>query len=634
MRDKVLGITISVVAIAMVVYQLISAHYYLTGPYQHQIIHLAFALSIVFLSVAKEAKKRWQLILAIVLALAPIFVSVFITLKLGELELLEGSFYPPAYVYYIGAILVILVLEGTRRSFGWALPIVIMLFLIYTLVAHLIPGHFHAAYVPPERLLSRVGIGALGLSGIFGTLLGISASVIFLFVIFGSLLGATGAVRFFTQLGRLMGKKLASGPAVVAVVTSALVGTITGSIAANIATTGSFTIPMMKKAGYRAEQAAAIEAVASTGGMIMPPIMGTMIFVMMAFTGVAYVQLMAMLAIPAILYFLSAGLYAQFQAMKLKISSLPVEEVDRRELLVTAPLFIVPLLFVIILLTKGFSLSFTVSLAIVLLVALSFIRKETRPSLKRLVDGFTEGTKVAAGIAASMGAVGIMLATLAMTGLVLKVPAFVEATSGGILIIALILTMFASIIIGMGSSTTAAYVLVALVTAPVLVNMGLNIVQAHLFAVYFALMGFLTPPVAIGAMIAARLAGSPYIKTAIEASKVAIAGFIIPYLFVWVPVLLLQPDDPLWAIAGLIASLVIIISLQIVICGHYLTTVTRQERVIFGIVALMIFLSLPGRIYVLLVPAIVIFILVTIRQWQKRKSATPALEAMAVINNR
>jgi TRAP transporter 4TM/12TM fusion protein len=383
----------------------------------------------------------------------------------------------------------------------------------------------------------------------------------------------------------------------------------------------------MKKAGYKPEQASAIEAAASTGGMIMPPIMGAMIFIMMAITGTPYIQLMAMCAIPAILYFLSVFLYAQFQAMKMKIISVTVEEVDRSELLMTAPLFILPLFFLIILLIKGFSLSFTVSLSIVLLVSLSFIRKKTRPPLRGLVRGLVEGASVAAGIAASMGAIGIMLATLAMTGLILKVPAFVEAVSGGDLTLALIMTMFASIIIGMGSSTTAAYVLVAMICGPSLMKMGLTMVQAHLFCVYFALMGFLTPPIAIGAMIASRLAGSRYMKTAVEASKVAIAGFIIPYLFVWCPVLLLQPVDPLLAIAGIIASLLIVVCLQIVICGHYLTIVSPWDRAIFAIAALLIFLSLARGIHLLLFTAIIIFMIATIFQWRKRQLGTSVLLA-------
>ncbi len=616
--DKLLDIVMSVLAIFMVGYHMLSSRFILVGPMVHLSIHLMLALILLYLNSLRSSKRFWPLTLLLIVlsVVATGYITIFAE------KLLFWSQVPglSADVMIIGPLLIVLLLEGIRRAFGIALTVVISLFILYLFVGNYVPGPLHIPYFPPAQIISRIGIGSLSAVGIYGTVLSLSANTIFLFVVFGGLLQVTGATTFFIQIGRVVGRRLAGGSAMTAVVTSALVGMVSGSIAANIATTGAFTIPLMKKAGYKPYQAGAIEATASTGGQIMPPVMGVAAFLMAYLTGIPYVKIMAFALIPAVLYFLSAGLYVQFQAMKMKIQP-SIEPVDRREMLLSAPHFVIPLTFIIVMLLRQYSLPITMSLAIMITVALSLLRKKTRPSWKQWVRGFTRGAIVGGQVGVVCASIGILLAAIGMTGLGVKLPSLVEAISGGNLVIALLLTMIACIILGMGMPSSGAYLMVAIAAAPALIRMGVPMIQAHMFSFYFSVLSFLTPPVAVGALIAARLAGAQYMKTGLESVKVALGGFIVPFLFVWIPVLLLQPDDPLWSITGILMSVAVIVALQVVVCNYYLTSVAVWERILFVAIVLTMFLSLPSREYTLAVLAIVAFVLATIWQWRKKKAS-------------
>lgn len=620
--NRVLEIIIAVVALAMVAYHLVSAHFRLESYNAFQNTHLTFALTLIFLSTLRGARRRWQVVslIALVLSLIP---TGYVHFNVKYLEWHSGL--PPTTVVVImSGILAIVLLEACRRAVGGVLAVVILVFLSYSFLGHYVPGFFHGAYVAPDRIIARVGIGSLGVEGIFSFILAMSADVIFLFVVFGALFQVSGATRFFIQVGKLIGSKLAGGPALTAVVTSALVGMVTGSVAANVATTGAFTIPSMKKMGYKPEQAGAIEAVASTGGQIMPPVMGAVAFIMVAFTGIPYVTIMAVAVLPAILYFLSLGLYVQFHAMKMGLKA-PPEEVNFREMLITGPMFVIPLLFLIIFLIKGYPLNYTMSLTIVLLILLSLIRKETRASLGQWVQAFTQGAITGSMVAVTCACLGLMVASISLTGLLLKIPSFVEMAAGGNLILALILAMVASIILGSGVSVAASYVLVAIVVCPVLVNMGLPVIQAHFFNFYYACIAMLTPPVAIGVIIAAQVAEARFLKTALEALKAAAGSFLVPYLFIWSPILLLMPKDPLSGTLGLIASFVIIMSIQVAVCGQYLTSINRLERAVFVVIILLLFTSLFTGNYVIIAAGIALMMIATIWQWRKARAVKHAL---------
>jgi TRAP transporter 4TM/12TM fusion protein len=511
----------------------------------------------------------------------------------------------------IGVLLIALVLIGTYLSFGSALVVVAGLAIAYVFGGHYLPGYFHSMKIELVRAIANLSIG---LTGIY-ELLGLSANFVFLFVVLAAVLQIGGGIDFFMQVGKLAAGRFRAGPAMSAVVTSGLVGMITGSVGANIATVGSFTIPLMKKVGYKAEQAGGIEAAASTGGQVMPPVMGDAAFAMASITGISYLHIAVSAVIPALLYFLSLGLYAQFRAQQLNLIPLR-ERVDIRELLLRAPLLLVPLGVIVYLLIPGHSLAYCAFWGVVSALFLSFLRKQTRPSLGRLAEGFTKGAIAGSQIAFACACIGIVVRALIMTGMGVRLPAVVAAWSGGSLILAVVIVMVVSILLGMAMATLAVYLTVAIVCAPILMNMGLDVMQAHFFVFFFAIFSAVTPPVAPASIIATKVAGAKYLPTALEACKASIAGFVLPFLIIWNPVLLLQPDStpvPL-IIAKLVACLVLILVLQVAIGNHYIGPLRIWERISFTACAGVIVVYFISPHIALLIVGLGIFVLASFLQ--------------------
>jgi TRAP transporter 4TM/12TM fusion protein len=632
MFNRSITIAIVVVGVAMVIYQLISPFKLFVGPNAHQMIHLTFALLLLSLVFIKQAKRRWVgILVGSLYILLTLFVAIYSLPRISWLELHSGDPDLPFIVVIIGIILTFLALDSTRRAMGIAIPIVCTVFVVYAYAAQFVPiTLFHGPPVSINRIFIRIGIGGLGANGIFGPILSLSANVVFLFFVYGAALKLTGGVKFFMEVSKAVGRKLAGGPALAAVTSSALVGMITGSPAGNVALTGSFTIPMMKKVGYAPYQAGAIESTASTGGTIMPPVMGLVAFIMAAMTGIPYIQICLMALLPAVLYFTSAGFYAQFSAMKLKARGILVyteeEHVSMRNVLLYGPLFILPLILLIVFLIMGFSLGYTIALTIFFLFAISLVRKETRPSLKQLIEGLSEGAVNGSGIAVTTASIGVILGALSFTVLAPRIPTIVTSIAGGHLFAMLVLTAVSSLILGMGTDILIAYIIVVLVVSPALLGTGVvSIAQAHFFCLYFSIIGFVTPPVAPAAIVGARVAGSPFLKTAVEASKVAFGGFLIPFCIIYCPFLIFQPGiEPILGVPLVIGAFMLVIAAQVTICGQYMTPLGFMERSIFGIIAAAIFVSFPLQSSLLIYAGIGAFILATLWQWRKIKSLTPA----------
>jgi TRAP transporter 4TM/12TM fusion protein len=604
----------------MVLYHLISPFYLIIpSPVQHQNAHLFFALILVFLASAKSQQKMGLKLTLTLLSLLSLICTLFVHINYDRL--LDVFFLnPPLADMIVGVSLILLCLEATRRAFGVAVPLVVSIFLIYALIGKYLPGFLQAPDIPIKGVLSRISIGSLGVYGIYSNILGMSANYIFLFIIFGAIIRVTGASRFFLQIGNLIGRTFAGGAAVTAVVTSALLGTLTGSTIANIATTGSFTIPMMKSVGYRPEQAAGIEATASLGGQILPPVMGAAAFLIMAFTGVPYLEVVKIALIPAILFFFSAFTYVLLQSMKARIGADTKKEVNYRDLFMSAPVFVFPLLFLITLLAIGYSLSYTISLAMLLVALLSTINKESRLDLRQWMATLRGGAIAGAQLGVTMAAIGILLGSLSMTVLVIKIPALVKMLAGGNLALALVFGAVASIILGCGVSTTATYALVSVTICPALTDMGLTMIQAHFFVLYYALIALVTPPVAVAAFVAARLAGSNFINTAFEASKVASGGFIIPFLMVWAPTILLQPVGEWYWIAMVIpACLIVILCVQVVLCGYYLGPIAYLGRGLFAIISVIVLFGFSTHNLTMLSTGAILFSFVTVIYWWREK---------------
>ncbi|MFC1993485.1 TRAP transporter permease [Chloroflexota bacterium] len=603
-----------VVALAMALYHMAYTQVLLQGTVQHNNTHLGFALVLVYLTVFATSRGKGWRVFSAVLALLSLLATGYIQIFCEELQL--RAWFSTNTDLIVGAILILLVLEAARQSFGWIIPLFAILVVIYPFIGSVLPEPFHTTSYGLSKTISNLSVSLN--NGIYGPVLPASANFIFLFMVFGGLLQATGATKFFVELGKLAGRRLRGGPGLMAVVSSATVGSITGNVTANIAITGPFTISLMKKIGYTPEQAGAIEAAASNGGQIMPPVMGIVAFGMAAITGIPYLQIITMALIPAILYFSCVGLYVQLRAQKLRLETVE-EEIDIKVMLSSAPLFLVPLAVIIALLIMGYTVWYVAFWAIISIIVVSVGRKETRYSLATYIEGFAQGAKAGAQIAAMAGCIGLILATLTMSGLGVKLSSGIEAWSGGYLLPALMIVAAICVFMGLGGASLTAYIIASIFAVPALTKMGVGFEQAHFFTMFVAVFAFLTPPVAIAALIAARIAGASYIRTTVEAVKVAIAGFLLPFMFIYCPILLLQPQETLQAITRVAASLVALLTFQIAFVGYYIRECRPLERVLALVASASLIAFLPLQSYVLLGVGIAVFTLVTLWQLRRRR---------------
>ncbi|WP_019153194.1 TRAP transporter permease [Robertmurraya massiliosenegalensis] len=523
-------------------------------------IHLGFALSLIFLLFPARKKNRgiqtkpaWY---DIVLAIAAIVVGAYWPLMIDDLVSRVGII--TQLDFYVGVAAVLLVLEATRRAVGMPITIIAGLFLLYALYGPQMPGFLAHRGLSPERLIQTMFYTT---EGILGTPLGVSATFIFLFLLFGAFLVKTGVGQYFNDLAVSIAGKQTGGPAKVAIFSSALQGTISGSSVANVVTSGSFTIPMMKKLGYKKEFAGGVEAAASTGGQLMPPIMGAAAFLMVEFIGgITYWEIAKAAAIPALLYFTGIWIMTHFEAKRIGLRGLKKEEMPNRKEVLKKIYLLTPILAVIVLLMTGMSVTRAALWSIVITILVSAIRKETRIGFKDMINALVDGARTALGVAAATAAAGIIVGVVTKTGLGLKLANGLLDLAGGALIPTLMLTMVACIVLGMGSPTTANYVITSTIAAPAIILLGVPDLSAHLFVFYFGIVADITPPVALAAFAAAGVSGGEPIKTGVNSAKLAIAAFIIPYMFVLSPELLMI--DTVWyhliwivftAIAGMMA---------------------------------------------------------------------------------
>ena len=438
----------------------------------------------------------------------------------------------------------LLVIEATRREIQPALPILALLFLLYALFGHMLPGTFGH---PPYDLPTLAGQMFLTSGGIWGLLVGVSTDVIAIFVFFGAFMFATGGGTGFMRLSIRLAGRFCGGPAKVATVASALFGSISGSASANVATTGAFTIPMMKRLKYSPELAAAVEATASTGGQIMPPIMGAGAFVLAELTETPYLQVALRSLLPALFYFLSVGIGIHFYAKRKAYVGLPREELPAwGETVRSSLFFILPFGVLLAWMISGYTPQYAAFWACLVTVVFAFVsedfRWKGRKTLSQMRKAVLDGARQAAIIASISACAQIIIAVIALTGLGVKISSFIVSVSQGKLFLSLVLIALTSIVLGMQVPTTAAYIMAAVIGGPVLVNFGLPPLVAHLFVFYFAILSAITPPICGAVYIAAGMAGSDWFKTALLSMRLSFAAFFIPFVFVYDHALLLGGD--------------------------------------------------------------------------------------------
>jgi TRAP transporter 4TM/12TM fusion protein len=529
-------------------------------------IHLGFALSLVFLlfpARKKNLKKNKLAWYDIVLAAISVGIGAYWPIMQDDIVSRVGIM--TSLDFYVGLAAIFLVLEATRRAVGMPITIISSAFLLYMYYGRQMPGFLaHRGYDWDDIVKTMFFTS----EGILGTPLYVSATFIFLFLLFGAFLVKTGVGQYFNDLAVSIAGKRTGGPAKVAIFSSALQGTISGSSVANVVTSGSFTIPMMKKLGYKKEFAGGVEAAASTGGQLMPPIMGAAAFLMVEFIGgISYWDIAKAAAIPAVLYFTGIWIMTHFEAKRLGLRGLEDEEMPNRKEVLKKIYLLLPILTVIILLVSGMSVMRAALWSIVATIAISAIRKDTRIGFKDAVDALVDGARTALSVAVATAAAGIIVGVVTKTGLgltlangLVDLAADLTNSAQGKLLLTLFFTMIASIVLGMGSPTTANYVITSTIAAPAIILLGAPELSAHLFVFYFGIIADITPPVALAAFAAAGVSGGEPIRTGVNSAKLAIAAFIIPYMFVLSPeLLMIDTTIPrlLWviftAITGMIA---------------------------------------------------------------------------------
>ncbi len=581
---------IAAIAITFSLFQLYTAIFGVLDAMIQRSIHLSFGFCLIFL--LYPTRKTWprHKFHPVDVALAAIAASVpmYIVVNYQELVLRAGRVTTLDFI--VGIIAIVLILEITRRVVGWPMVIIAIIFLIYALVGRHIPGQLAHRGV---RLTSMVQHQFYTTEGIFGIPIGVSSTFIFLFILFSAYLEKTGMGEFFIDLANAVAGWASGGPAKVAVISSGCMGMISGSSVANVVGTGSFTIPMMKRLGYKGEFAGAVEATASTGGQLMPPIMGAAAFLMSEFTGFPYVRIIGAAAIPALLYYLGVWSGVHFEAKRLKLRGLNRDELPKfKDILLSRGHLLIPLLAIIYLLVSGKTPMKAALYAIILSIACSMLKKNTRISFKDILGGLEQGARSALGVIAATACAGIIIGVVTQTGLGLKMGSTLVDLAGGNLFLTLFFTMLTSLILGMGVPTTANYVITSTIAAPALLLMDIPVLAAHLFAFYFGIIADVTPPVALAAFAGSGIAKSNPLKTGINAFKLAIAAFLVPYVFVYNPELLMIDVNVGSMILIVVTAVIGIVGVASAVSAFFITNQSFLERIIFFVGGLL--MVIPG----------------------------------------
>lgn len=545
---------IATISIIYVLYHIYTSGFGMPMAYKHRVIHLAFVLTLVFLlfPARKGSPRSRPSAVDLVLAACAIGAAVYMYPAIDIIALRAGVALPADYL--VGLIGTLLVFEACRRVIGYQLLGLAVVLIMYAYFGKYIPGVLSHQGYSIKRLIYQM---YLTTQGIFGIPLGVSAQYMVLFVFFASILAQTGMGRLFNDISMGIAGRSPGGPAKVAVISSGMMGMINGSGAANVATTGALTIPIMKRVGYKPYYAASIEAAASTGGQIMPPIMGTVAFIMAEFTGIPYIKIAAAAAIPAVLYFMSVFFVVDFRARKVGLTGLDESDIpDYKKTIREYGHMIFPIILLVYLLMTQHSAMYSAFYALLSTLVLAYLRPSTRMNLRELYIVMINAARSSLSVAVAMATAGIIVGVLAITGLGLIVADNIITLSGGNLFIVLVLTMGVSIILGMGLPTSACYVIAASIAVSVLRSVGVDVLPTHMFILYFAVLSTVTPPVALSSYVAAGIANANPNKVGWTALRLAAAGFIIPYFFVYSPAMLLVADTKLQIVEAAITGLV------------------------------------------------------------------------------
>ena len=535
-----------ILAICFVAFHLYTAAFGTMPGIAQKSIHLGFLLVIFYINAMVDSEKRWEQIFLGIMALFALGGCAYITILDENLQLRAGIVYASDILFAI--LLIIAIFEACRRKMGNPLVIITLVFVAYAFLGKYIPGFLNQPGMTLKKFTSLV---YLTTDGIFGSPLYASASYVVLFVLLGAIMSVSGIGDYMTNLATSLFGHMRGGPAKVAVVASGFFGSISGSPTANVIGTGTFTIPMMKKNGFEPEFAAAVEATASTGGQIMPPIMGSTAFIMAEMLGIPYTAVAKAALIPAILYFLAVLFGVDIYAAKHGLKGIPRSQLPKVRSMLKQIYMLAPLIFLIFCMAV-FNMTIVRSglLTIIVTLVLVEINPKTRMTKEQWLQIPVQTVKSAVSVGIACAMAGIISGVIMGSGLGYRISSILTSVAGTSMLLLLVLTMVVSLIMGMGVPTTAAYLVLASLVAPTMIQLGIPPLAAHMFIFYFGCISSITPPVALAAYAGAGLAGCDPNKTGYKAFRLAFCSFLMPYLFVYNPVLLMEGGvlDILWSL--------------------------------------------------------------------------------------
>lgn len=598
-RNPTSKITRWVIAIIAILYSLF--HLYITyNPLPEMVqrsVHVAVGMGLIFLvyPLGKKSSRRSVAWYDWILLLASLSTAGYLLYNYQDIMTLRGGI-PNQLDIAFAILTVVLVLESARRITGWILPIFALIFLVYPFISHL--------DFMPDRLLTRpydlgdiFGQLYLKTEGLYSSAIGASVTFIFLFILFGAFLSRSGMGQLFNDLALALAGHKQGGPAKVAVISSGFMGSINGAAVANVVGTGAFTIPLMKKIGYDKNFAGAVEASASVGGQILPPIMGAAAFIMAETTGVKYSTIALAALLPALLYYLGVIAQVHFRAGKQNLTGIPKADLPRiKEVLKARGHMLLPIVALVVLLAENVPVGYAAAYTIGITVVVSWLRKETRMGVKEILFALEDGAKQSLSVMAACVVVGIVIGVVNLTSFGSVMTSSIVTLGAGSLFLTLVLTMLASMILGMGLPSIPAYIITATMAAPALAGFGVPVLVAHMFVFYFGIFANITPPVALASFAGAGIAGGDPMKTGWQSVKLALAGFIVPFMFVYNPNMMMIDVTgadvmaktfafPEWHVilSVTITSIIGVLALSSAVEGYLKTHLAVWQRIIIAI---------------------------------------------------
>lgn len=571
---------LTVGGLAMVVYHAVASQYLYFSQWEHQTIHFAFLFLMVFMSYAIKAKSRLAAVGLYLCLAAALACCVYVYGNIEELEMSQG--FPTRAALLAGLCLILATALGTWLCWGLPLLLVAVVFVAYFFFGHLFSGPLYHPAFGFDYVVSMLSVG---LSGLYGLFMSISADQVFMFVVFGALLGIFKVEGLLMELGKILGRRLRGGAGLTGVFSNSLIGMVSGAPVANVAITGPFVLPYMNKSGYSVDEAGGILACSATGSQLMPPVMGAAAFMMATFIGRPYAVVMLAAILPAVLFYFAVAVGVQFLSVRkdLQIVHMDVDwALIRRRL----PVFVLPIGLIFAMLLMRYSPSNTAFWASVVTLITGFAIKDTRPGRRELIRSLVSGAVTGAKIGISLALIGMVAQTLISTGLGSKLASLIHILAGGQLFIALLVTMVVALILGCAVPPAAAYALCAIIIIPTLTPMGVDLLRAHMFCFYFSIIAAVTPPVGLASLAATGISGGNYALTSVHGFRLSLSGFILPFLIIYNPLFSFDFSNAAWAACSLVCILTGLTSLDALLYGAMARPFTARDYTLSAVVML------------------------------------------------